>query len=168
MPQLLALIKKGDRFAPTVYQFGANEHLNIHRADQYADLTDAQTGSCIRILGWQGLRDMGYSPANLLDCEGDQRLKSVSFMQHLQDCTKQIALGLAIAVSIAVVGAITGCNSYVLAQIEQDVATSTSQPLVAASVNQDDLDDDAQYLASSQYRNAMHAKRFLAAQRGAK
>ena len=93
---------------------------------------------------------------------------SITFAAHLKDCIAHIAGGLVVALAIAMVGSFTGCNSYVLAQIEQDVATSTSQPLIAASVNQDDLDDDAAYLASSQYRNGMHAKRFLAAQRGVK
>lgn len=169
MQQLLKLVKKGDRFAPTVYQFGANEHLNIHRADQYADLTDAATGACIRIIGWQGLRDMGYSPANLLDCTGDQRLASVSFIHHLRDCTKQIALGLTVALSIAIIGSITGCNSYLLSQLDQDIATSTIEPRLATeSVNQDDLDDDTIYKASKRYRNGLHANRFLASNRGVK
>lgn len=129
MPQLLKLIKKGDRFTPTVYQFGANERLNIHFEDQYADLTDAQTGAFIRSIGWQGLRDMGYSPAKLLDGDtSDQRSNSVSFGQHLLDCSKYLLAGFAVAALIALAGLPTGCTNFVLDQAEQDIATSTIEP----------------------------------------
>ena len=163
MSQLLKLVKKGDRYAPTVYQFGANEHLNIHRSEQYADLTDASTGSYIRAIGWQGLRDMGYSPAKLLDGdETDQFLHRVTLMQHTRECVIHILGGLAVALTIAVVGSLTGCNNYVLSQIDKDIATSTSQPLLADSVNQDDLDDDVSYLASKHYADAKHANDVIA------
>lgn len=90
----------------------------------------------------------------------------VPFAQQARECVIHILGGTAIAIAIATVGSVTGCNNYVLAQIEQDVATSTSQPLLATSINQDDLDDDARYLASKQYADAKHANRFLASNRG--
>ena len=129
MSQLLKLIKQGDRYAPTVYQFGANEHLNIHYNDQYADLTDAHTGAYIRQIGWQGLRDMGYSPAKLLEGNAEnQSLPSAGFVGHLADCAKYLTAGVALALTIAAIGSVTGCSNYVLSQIEQDVATSTVEP----------------------------------------
>lgn len=169
MPQLLKLIKQGGRFTPTVYQFGANEHLNIHLSDSYADLTDASTGACIRIIGWDGLRDMGYSPAKLLNGNTEDQFMTVDdrVLSQIKSYTRQILAGVAVAGLIITVGALTGCNNYVLSQIEKDVATSTTAPrLIAASVNQDDLDDDARYLASKQYKDARHANEFLARQRG--
>lgn len=164
MAQLLRLLKKGDHFAPTSYQFGANEHLNIHRSDDYADLTNAKTGSCIRIIGWDGVRNMGYCPIKLLKGNtSDQHLSSVLLLKQLRECAVQIAGGVAVAVAIAVIGSVTGCTSYMLDQIEQDVATSTIGPRLAQSntVNQDDLDDDAIYFASEQYRDAKYANRKL-------
>lgn len=171
MQQLLKLIKQGDRFTPTVYQFGAREHLNIHRSDSYADLTDANSGACIRIIGWEGLRDMGYSPAKLLDGNTTDQFMTVDdrILSQLYSCAKQLLAGLVIAGLIITVGALTGCNNYVLSQLEQDVATSTTAPrLTAASVNQDDLDDNARYLASKQRHDAKHANDFLASVRSEK
>lgn len=169
MAQLLRLIKKGDRFTPTSYQFGANEHLNIHRSDDYADLTNAKTGACIRVIGWQGLRDMGYSPAKLLDGnESDQfyRKQVRDFLPT--NYAKHTIAGVICAAAIAIVGSLTGCNNFIASQIEQDIATSTIEPrIVANNVNQDDLDDDVQYLASKQYRDAKHANDYLASNRSA-
>ncbi|MGP9703116.1 hypothetical protein [Psychrobacter sp. AOP31-E1-50] len=163
MSQLLKLVKKGNRYAPTVYQLGANEHLNIHPSDQYADLTDASTGAYIRQIGWQGLRDWGYSPAKLLEGnETDQFLRQPSFVQHTRECLIYLLGGLAVALTIAVVGSITGCNNYVLSQLDKDIATSTSQPLLADSVNQDDLDGEA----SQQAETARHANKVIAAAYG--
>ena len=65
MSQNLKLINKGDRCTPATYQFGRNERLNIH-PNNYADLTDANTGACIRTFEWDFVRNMGYSPAKLL------------------------------------------------------------------------------------------------------
>ena len=166
MPQLLELIKRGDRFTPTVYRFGAREHLNIHRADQYADLTDAETGSCVRRLSWQELRDWGYSPAKLLDGNTTDQFMTAddSVYSHLQSGAKQVLVGLVIAGLIMAVGAITGCNNYIISQLNKD--TSSHKLLLADSVNQDDLDDDAIYLASKQYADAKHANDFLAKANG--
>ena len=98
-----------------------------------------------------------------------KRIKTTApkLASELVSCAKHIAAGAGIAIVIFSVGTVTGCNDYVLAQVDQDVATSTSQ-LVTTSVNQDDLDDDIVYKASSQYRNGLHANRFLASNRGAK
>lgn len=130
MPQLLKLIKQGDRFTPTVYQFGASEHLNIHRQDQYADLTDAKTGAYIRQIGWDGLRDMGYAPAKLLSgSESDQFIyRGASVIERCKSCSVQVLAGAGVAVTIALIGAITGCTNLILDQVEQDVATSTTAP----------------------------------------
>ena len=168
MSQALKLIKKGDRFTPTVYRFGASEHLNIRYQDQYADLTDAKTGACIRIIGWDGLRDMGYSPAKLLNGnESDQSFNATDdTWQTIRSYGNYIAGGLAAALAIALVGVITGCTSFVIDSVEQDVATSTIEPRLAAnSVNQEDLDDDIKYLASKQRQDAKHANQFLASVR---
>ncbi len=97
-----------------------------------------------------------------------ERIKTTAptLASEIKSCAKHIAAGASIALAIATVGSVTGCNDYVLAQVDQDVATSTSQPLLATSVNQDDLDDDARYLASKQYADAKHANDFLASVRG--
>lgn len=128
MPQILTLINKAKRHTPAVYQFGRNERLNIHLEDQYADLTDAQTGSYIRYVGWDGLRDMGYSPAKLLAghtedqfIDTDMPAKPSKFKSYIR-C---IAVSLTVGAAIATVGNVTGCNSYVVSQAEKDVATST-------------------------------------------
>lgn len=41
-----------------------------------------------------------------------------------------IAAGLAVGMSIVMVGNITGCNSFLVTQAEQDVATSTLEPRI--------------------------------------
>lgn len=132
MAQLLELLKKGDRFTPTTYRFGARERLNIH-ADGYADLTEADTGSYIRTLNWDGVRNMGYCPAKMLDGNAtDQHLDSISpaLLQQVKSCLKYICGGLAAAAIIVVTGNLTGCNSFLATQAEQDVATSTLEPRV--------------------------------------
>lgn len=155
MPQLLTLIKQGDRFTPTTYQFGASEHLNIRRQDQYADLTDAKTGAYIRQIGWDGLRDMGYAPAKLLSGnEHDQFIyKGASWIERCKSCAVQMLAGVGIAVAIAAVGVITGCAGLVLDQVEQDVATSTTAPRLT--------NQDAIKLAEFR-RDAEHANNVLA------
>jgi hypothetical protein len=167
MPQSLELLNRGDRFAPTVYRFGANERLNIHCSDQYADLTDAKTGACIRIIGWQGLRDMGYSPAKLLEGNESDQFYHQQIRRFMPvTYTKHTIAGVVCAAAIAIVGSLTGCNGFITSQIEQDVATSTIETRLSAnSVNQDDLDDDAQYFASKQYRDAKRANDLLASVR---
>jgi hypothetical protein len=137
MSQLLKLINKGGRFKATTYQFGLDKHLNIHLEDQYADITNAETGAYIRQVGWDGLLEMGYSPAKLLaGNEVDQFMASnkPSIADHLKSGVKYIAGGLALAVVISTVGNVTGCTDYVFNKIEQDVATSTTYA---------SIDDDA-------------------------
>ncbi len=132
MSQLLELLKKGDRFTPTTYRFGARERLNIH-ADGYADLTDADTGSYIRTLNWDGVRNMGYCPAKMLDGNTtDQHLSRANpaLLKQVKSCVKYICGGLAVAVIIVTTGNLTGCTSYLLSQAEQDVATSTIEPRI--------------------------------------
>lgn len=128
MTQSLTLINKAERYKPAVYQFGRNERLNIHLEDQYADITDAETGSYIRYIGWDGLREMGYSPAKLLAGNTDDQFidtdtpaKPSQFKSYIR-C---FAVSLAVGAIIATVGNVTGCNGYVISQAEKDVATST-------------------------------------------
>ena len=47
-------------------------------------------------------------------------------LNQLKSGVAHIAGGLTVGMSLVVVGNITGCNSYLLSQAEQDVATSTS------------------------------------------
>lgn len=128
MTQILTLINKAERYTPAVYKFGRNERLNIHLEDQYADITDAETGSYIRYIGWDGLREMGYSPAKLLAGDTDDQFidtdtpaKASQFKSYI----RHVAVGLTVGAIIATVGNVTGCNSYVMSQAEKDIATST-------------------------------------------
>lgn len=138
MSHVLKLINKGSRVVPTTYKFGANEHLNIHAADNYADLTDAATGSYIRYIGWDGLRNMNYAPAKLLaGNEADQLLDSPIKSCPLKQTTasiKYILSGFAMALILAAVGNVTGCNDYVINQVEQDIATSTIYKAIPSSL----------------------------------
>lgn len=135
MTQILKLIKKGNRNMPTIYRFGANELLNIHYAECYADLTDATTGAFIRVIGWNGLRNMGYSPAKLLSGSTDDQLldnNDPTFFSQVISCSKYTAGGMIAAVVITVIASITGCNTFIEAQAERDIATSTVEPRLAA------------------------------------
>ena len=49
-----------------------------------------------------------------------------ALLNQIKSGGAHIAAGLAVGVSIVMVGNITGCNSFLTAQAEQDVATSTS------------------------------------------
>lgn len=173
MPQLLELLKKGNRITPTVYKLGANEHLNIHAADSYADLTDAATGSYVRQIGWDGLRDMGYSPAKLLaGNETDQFMTAPkpSLLVMAQSYGTHALAGLAVAVVISIVSATTGCTTYLLSQAEQDVATSTVAPRLAESdsvppviLNQNGSNlSDVIYSISNEAETARHANSVIA------
>ncbi len=128
MTQILTLINKAERYTPAVYKFGRNERLNIHLEDQYADITDAETGSYIRYIGWDGLREMGYSPAKLLAGNTDDQFidtDAPAKPSQFKSCIRCVAVSLAVGAIIATVGNVTGCNSYVVSQAEKDVATST-------------------------------------------
>lgn len=130
MAQLLELLKKGDRFTPTTYRFGARERLNIH-ADGYADLTDANTGSYIRTLNWDGVCNMGYCPAKLLDGNQVDQLIDSPYRDLLittKSYIKHIVSGLVIGLMVAVISNATGCTNLVLDQLEQDISTSTIEP----------------------------------------
>lgn len=130
MPQTLTLINKGDRHAPATYQFGRNEHLNIHQ-DNYADLTDATTGCFIRTLDWNDILNMGYSPAKLLNGNQVDQLIDSPYRDLListKSYVKHIVSGLAIGFMAAVISNATGCTNLVLDQLEQDISTSTIEP----------------------------------------
>lgn len=49
-----------------------------------------------------------------------------ALLNQIKSGGAHIAAGLAVGMSLVAVGNITGCNSYLIAQAEQDVATSTS------------------------------------------
>lgn len=166
MSQLLELLNKGDRFTPTTYRFGARERLNIH-ADGYADLTDADTGSYIRTLNWDGVRNMGYCPAKMLEGNTtDQHLDRINpaLLQQIKSCVKYVCGGLAVAVTISIVGNLTGCTSYLLNQAEQDIATSTIEP----RINSIDSPELIEFRRQNQDANAKLAKMRLYAAGGVK
>lgn len=133
MSQNLKLINKGDRYAPAVYQFGRNERLNIHQ-NNYADLTDANTGACIRMFDWDFVRNMGYSPAKLLaGNEIDQFIDSPckSALTASKSYVNHVIGGALIGLAIAAIGNVTGCTDLVIDKAEQDISTSTIQPRAA-------------------------------------
>lgn len=135
MSQNLKLINKGDRYAPATYQFGRNERLNIHQ-NNYADLTDANTGACIRTFDWDFVRNMGYSPAKLLaGNEVDQFIDSPykSTLTAGKSYVNHIIGGALIGLAIAAIGNVTGCTGLVIDKAEQDISTSTIQPRAAQS-----------------------------------
>lgn len=141
MPQVLELIKKADRNQPAVYKFGGSERLNIHFEDNYADITDASTGAYIRYIGWDSLRDWGYSPAKLLaGNEVDQFIDSnkVCFFSHAKSCAKHVIAGLAAAVVIVVISNTTGCTNYLAKQLNQDMKTSTVYPRMSITTQKED------------------------------
>lgn len=53
-----------------------------------------------------------------------------ALLNQIKSGSAHIAAGLAVGVSIVMVGNITGCNSFLATQAEQDVATSTLEPRV--------------------------------------
>mgnify|MGYP003600024905 CR=1 FL=1 len=135
MTQRLALINKGDRITPATYHFGRNERLNIH-PNNYADLTDANTGACIRTFDWDFVRNMGYSPAKLLaGNEIDQFIDNShrSALTAGKSYVNHIIGGALIGLAIAAIGNVTGCTDLVIDKAEQDISTSTIQPRAAQS-----------------------------------
>lgn len=130
MSQNLKLINKGDRYAPATFQFGRNERLNIHQ-NNYADLTCAHTGSCIRTMTWDDVRNMGYAPAKLLaGNETDQFLDKpyTALLTSSKSYLKYAGGGLVAGLMIAVISNTTGCTDLVLDKANQDIATSTIEP----------------------------------------
>ncbi|WP_352309044.1 hypothetical protein [Psychrobacter sp. W2-37-MNA-CIBAN-0211] len=130
MSHVLKLINKGSRTVPTTYKFGANEHLNIHATENYADLTDAVTGAYIRHIGWDGLRNMNYAPAKLLAGNTSDQLLNAPAKSLLAKCVKSsvkyLLGGFTLALVLSAVGNVTGCTDYLMSQVEQDIATSTT------------------------------------------
>ena len=53
-----------------------------------------------------------------------------ALLNQIKSGGAHIAAGLAVGVSIVMVGNITGCNSFLATQAEQDVATSTLEPRI--------------------------------------
>ena len=49
-----------------------------------------------------------------------------ALLNQIKSGGAHIAAGLAVGMALVAVGNITGCNSFLTAQAEQDVATSTS------------------------------------------
>ena len=56
-----------------------------------------------------------------------------ALLNQIKSGGAHIVAGLAVGMSLVVVGNITGCNSYLLSQAEQDVATSTLEPRMSSS-----------------------------------
>lgn len=54
----------------------------------------------------------------------------IELLNQIKSVLAHIAGGLAVAGALAIVGNLTGCNSYLLHQVEQDVATSTIEPRI--------------------------------------
>lgn len=165
MPQTLTLINKGDRHAPATYQFGRNERLNIHQ-NNYADLTDANTGTCIRTFDWDFVRNMGYSPAKLLaGNEIDQFVDNPckNALAAGKSYAKHIIGGALVGIAIAAIGNITGCTDLMIDKAEQDISTSTIQPRAA----QTEI-DLAHFQAQNAYANQKLRAMNLYAAGGAK
>lgn len=166
MSQNLKLINKGDRLTPATYQFGRNERLNIH-PNNYADLTDANTGACIRTFDWDFVRNMGYSPAKLLaGNEIDQFLDTpyTAALTATKSSLKHIAGGLVVGLMIAVISNATGCTGLVIDKANQDIATSTIEP----RATQAEL-DLARFQEQNAYANkTLHNMRLYAADGSAK
>lgn len=53
-----------------------------------------------------------------------------ALLNQIKSGVAHIAAGLAVGMSIVMVGNITGCNSFLVTQAEQDVATSTLEPRI--------------------------------------
>lgn len=164
MPKLLKLLKRGDRISPTVYQFSPNTILCVHR-DGNADICDSLTGACIKPIKWDGLREMGYSPALLLD--GNEYCQHLALMQKPSKakCIAQDALGAAglmllLISASALATAVTGCTPI---HSSADLSASTPYPRTHQAGGYTSLLDE-QSLAEFRRQNA-HANKVLAGTR---
>lgn len=83
--------------------------------------------------------------------------KLASIRAELVSTAKQVAIAICIANVIAIIGAVTGCTSLILDQVEQDVATSTTAPRIT--------NHDAIKLAEFR-KQSEHASQFLAKHNG--
>lgn len=130
-PQLLQLIQKGGRHQPAIYRFGANETLKIYAGGR-VDICDAVTGEVVRRINTSWLRDWGYSPAKLFAGDTDDQFlectNQTSWREHIINVVRTVAFAGALGVALAMVSSITGCTSYVLQQLDKDIATSTEHP----------------------------------------
>lgn len=54
----------------------------------------------------------------------------IELLNQIKSVAAHVAGGLAVAVTISIIGNLTGCTNYLLNQAEQDVATSTIEPRI--------------------------------------
>lgn len=54
----------------------------------------------------------------------------IELLNQIKSVAAHITAGLAVAVTISIIGNLTGCTNYLLNQAEQDVATSTIEPRI--------------------------------------
>ena len=130
-PQLLQLIQRGGRHQPAIYRFGANETLKIYAGGR-VDIGDAVTGEVVRRINTSWLRDWGYSPAKLFPGDTDDQFlectNQTPWREHIINVVRTVAFAGALGVALAMVSSITGCTSYILQQLDKDIATSTEHP----------------------------------------
>ena len=86
----------------------------------------------------------------------------IELLNQIKSVVAHIAAGLAVAGALAIVGNLTGCNSYLLHQVEQDVATSTIEPRIK-SIDSPEL---IEFRRQNQDANAKLAKMRLYAAGG--
>ncbi|WP_230656947.1 hypothetical protein [Psychrobacter sp. I-STPA10] len=131
MTQILQRLQLGNRNTPTAYRFGSREILTVH-ANGAAEICNL-TGEPVHVIGWDGIRNMGYCPAKLLRGETvDQFLDtpSVDFKQMAFSVIGTLALMAFLASAMVLVGNITGCTKFIVQQAEKDVAVSTVYPRI--------------------------------------
>ena len=73
----------------------------------------------------------------------------IELLNQIKSIVAHIAAGLAVSGALAIVGNLTGCNSYLLHQVEQDVATSMIEPRIK-SIDSPEL---IEFRRQSQYAN---------------
>lgn len=83
-------------------------------------------------------------------------------LNQIRSGVTHIAAGLVAGLALAAVGNITGCNSYLLNQVEQDVATSTIEP----RINSIDSTELIEFRQQNKEANEKLAKMRLYAQGG--
>lgn len=88
----------------------------------------------------------------------------IELLNQIKSVVAHMAAGLAVSGALAIVGNLTGCNSYLLHQVEQDVATSTIEPRIK-SIDSPEL---IEFRRQNQDANVKLAKMRLYAAGGAK
>jgi hypothetical protein len=166
MPQLLQIIQRGDRENPTITKFGASELLMIH-ADGNADICDATTHAVIRPLGWDGVKNMGYSPAKLMNGERVNQLldmpaePKLDMMASVRAAIGGFAFTAVLGAALIFAGNVTGCTAAVGKQFDKDMATSTVYP----RLNNEELLSQEDERLKEFRRQTMHANKVLASAR---